>query len=134
MAKIVTARLVLGAFVASVVLIALAARPAHACDATFTFKLCNPERTSTGTSLYKAIQAVISDLAAETPFHSYDYKKSQVSGGVTAWEHASCRYGLFDCSACLQQVGKLILSSCGNAVGARYQVSDCFMEYENTSF
>lgn len=51
MAKIVTAKLVLVAFVASVVLIALAARPAHACDATFTFRLCNTEKPTTAGNL-----------------------------------------------------------------------------------
>jgi hypothetical protein len=99
---------------------------------TFFFSIIKC-RTSYEPTVYKAIQSVISDSEAHTPYHGYNYKNNHVSGGVTTWGRASRRYGLSDCSACLQQVGKLIYSSCGNAVGARYQVSDCFMEYENTS-
>lgn len=109
--------------------------------ATFTFRLCNTEKTTTEPPCIRPIEADISNLfsgAHPVPYiATYDYKNSHVSGGVTAWTgdvRPIRRYGLSDCSACLQQVGKLIYSSCGNAVGARYQVSDCFMEYENTSF
>lgn len=51
MAKIVTARLVLATFVASVVLIALAAHPAHACDTNIDIQGLQPGENQHGNLL-----------------------------------------------------------------------------------
>lgn len=122
-------------FTALVVLLALLApAPTHAYDGTFVFYACNTQKTSQNTSLYNAIVATIADLEQQTPYFSYDYKNSESSSGVTAYGRGTCKYALSDCTACLTSVGKVILSTCGNAVGARYQVTDCFIEYENYKF
>lgn len=107
---------------------------AQAYDATFQFAACNTQKTTTNSALYKAIGLVLSDLAQQTPYNGYDYKDSETSGGVTAWGRATCRYGLSDCTACLKYIGKQVLPACSDAVGARYQVTDCFIEYEDYSF
>ena len=124
----------MAALVASVALLALVPAPTHAYDGTFVFWACNTQKTTKGTSTYKAITAVISDLEQQTPYYSYDYKNKEKNDGVTVYGRGTCRYGLSDCTACLQNVGTLILSTCEDAVGARYQVTDCFMEYENYAF
>lgn len=107
---------------------------AQAYDGTFQFAACNTQKTTANSALYKAIGLVMSDLAQETPYNGYDYKNSETSGGVTAWGRATCKYGLSDCTACLKYISTKILPACSNAVGARYQVTDCFLEYENYSF
>jgi len=125
MAKLITALLIFTVFLVA---------SAHAYDGTFQFSACNTQKTTTKTALYKAIKLVLSDLAQETPYNGYDYKDSETSGGVTAWGRATCRYGLSDCTACLKYIGKQVLTACSDAVGARYQVTDCFIEYEDYSF
>jgi hypothetical protein len=125
MAKLITTLLIFTVFLVA---------SAQAYDATFIDALCNTQKTTTTSALYKAIGLVLSDLAQQTPYYSYDYKDSETSGGVTAWGRATCRYGLSDCNACLKYIGTQILPVCGNAIGARYQATDCFIEYENYSF
>lgn len=123
------------AFTALVVFFALVApAPTHAYDGTFVFYACNTQKTSPGTSLYNAIVATIGNLEQQTPYYSYDYKNAESDSGVSAYGRGTCKYALSDCSACLTSVGKLILSVCDNAVGARYQVTDCFIQYESTAF
>lgn len=112
----------------------LAPAPTHAYDGTFVFYACNTQKTSPGTPLYNAIVATIGDLEQQTPYYSYDYKNAESSSGVSAYGRGTCKYALSDCNACLTSVGKVILSTCGNAVGARYQVTDCFIQYESTAF
>lgn len=120
--------------VALVALLAFVPAPTHAYDGTFVFWACNTQKTTNRTSIYKAITAVISDLEQQTPYYSYDYKNKVKNDNVTVYGRGTCRYGLSDCTACLQDVGTLILSTCDDAVGARYQVTDCFMEYEKYAF
>lgn len=135
MAKTAHFTMTAAALVASVVaLLAFAPAPTHAYDGTFVFWACNTQKTTNATSLYKAITAVIADLEQQTPYYSYDYKNKVKKDGVTVYGRGTCRYGLSDCTACLQDVGTLILSTCDDAVGARYQVTDCFMEYEKYAF
>ena len=104
---------------------------AQAYDGTYLDAYCNTQKTTTNSALYKAIGLVMSDLAQQTPYFSYDYKNSKTSGGVTAWGRGTCRYALSDCKACLTYISTKILPACGNAIGARYQTTDCFIEYES---
>jgi hypothetical protein len=125
MAKLITALLIFTVFLVA---------SAHAYDGTFVFSACNTQKTTSNSALYKAIGLVLSDLAQQTPYNGYDYNDSETSRGVTAWGRATCQYGLSDCTACLNYIGTQILTACSDAVGARYQVTDCFIEYENYSF
>ena len=125
MAKLITTLIIFTVFLVA---------SAQAYDATFIDAYCNTQKTTTKSALYKAIGLVLSDLAQQTPYYSYDYKDSETSGGVTVWGRGTCRYALSDCKACLDYIGTQILPVCGNAIGARYQTTDCFIEYESYSF
>lgn len=112
----------------------LAPAPTHAYDGTFVFYACNTQKTSQGSALYNATVATIANLEQQTQYYSYDYKNSESNSGVSSYGRGTCKYALSDCNACLTSVGKLILPTCDNAVGARYQVTDCFIMYESTPF
>ena len=115
-----------------VALVVVAVAPAaQAFDGSFKFSACNLSTSKAGSPFEKAAVAVLANLASETPFNSYDYLNNQVNSGSTAFGRGSCRYGLADCTACLQEAGKQIRTACPHAVGARLQIGDCFIQYES---
>lgn len=137
MAKIAGAgNVVAVAFVASLMCVALIGHPAQAYNGTFVSQVCNSQTTTVGSDLYNAIQAVIADLAQETPFNGFDYKNSKTNGSATAYGHGTCTSTLAasDCTACITFAGGQVQTNCNYTVGARYKVTDCFLEFEDYSF
>jgi hypothetical protein len=137
MAKIAAAgNVVAVALVASLMCVALIGRPAQAYDGTFVSQACNTQKTTVGSDLYNAIQAVIADLAQETPYNGYDYKDSKASGSATAYGRGTCTSTLAvsDCTACINYAGGQVQTNCDYPVGARYKVVDCYVEFEDYSF
>lgn len=137
MAKIAAGNMVVVTLVAGLIsCLVFIARPAQAYDGTFVSQACNTEKTTVGSDLYNAIQAVIADLAQETPYNGYDYKDSKTSGSATAYGRGTCTSTLAvsDCTDCINYAGGKVQTNCDYPIGARYKVTDCYVEFENYSF
>ena len=117
--------------VVALMVVAIAPAAQAAFDGSFKFSACNLSKSKAGSPFEKAVVAVLANLASETPFNSYDYLNNQANSGSTAFGRGSCRYGLADCTACLEAAGKQIRTACPHAVGARLQIGDCFIQYES---
>jgi hypothetical protein len=115
----------------ALVAVAMIAPAAQAFNGGFRFSNCNQATSTVGSPFEVAVGAVLANLASQTPFNSYDYLDTQVVTGQTAFGRASCRYGLADCTACLVAAGTQIRTRCPRAMGARLQLADCFIEFEN---
>jgi len=104
-------------------------------NTNFVSSACNTQKIPSGSSFYSTLGSLLVDLEGNTAFSGYDYKASQ-AGSPTAYGRGVCNQGISqsDCTACLKNLGGRIWNICGNAIGARVQLTDCFIEYEQYSF
>ena len=81
-------------------------------NTNFVSSACNTQKIPRGNPFFNNLGALLADLKQNTAFSGYDYKASRAgSGGApTAW------------------------GICSNAIGARVQLTDCFIRYEQYSF
>jgi len=96
---------------------------------------CNGQKIPSGSSFYSTLGSLLVDLEGNTAFSGYDYKASR-AGSPTAYGRGVCKQGISqsDCTACLKNLGGRIWNICGYAIGARVQLGDCFIRYEQYSF
>lgn len=104
----------------------------------FVSSACNTQKIPRGNAFFNNLGALLADLKQNTAFSGYDYKASRAgSGGApTAYGQANCKQSLSqsDCTACLSNLVGRIWGICSNAIGARVQLTDCFIRYEQYSF
>jgi len=111
---------------------------AQAANTNFVSSACNTQKIPSGNPFFNNLGAVLADLKQNTAASGYDYRASRAgSGGApTAYGRAICKQSVSqsDCSACLSNLVGSIWGICGNAIGARVQLVDCFIQYEQHSF
>jgi hypothetical protein len=126
-----------GFALAAVVLVLLVANAAGV-NTDFVSSACNTQKIPSGNPFFNNLGALLADLEQNTAFSGYDYKASSPgSGGApTAYGQATCTQSISqsDCNACLSNLGGRIWGICNNAIGARVQLTDCFIRYEQDSF
>ena len=107
-------------------------------NTNFVSSACNTQKIPRGNPFFNNLGALLADLKQNTAFSGYDYKASRAgSGGApTAYGQANCKQSLSqsDCTACLSNLVGRIWGICSNAIGARVQLTDCFIRYEQYSF
>eukprot|EP01018_Ginkgo_biloba_P023482 Gb_21398 [translate_table: standard] len=110
----------------------------EAANTNFVSSACNTQKIPSGSPFNRNLRAMLADLKQNTAFSGYDYKTSRAgSGGApTAYGRAICKQSISqsDCTACLSNLVSRIFSICNNAIGARVQLVDCFIQYEQRSF
>nr|Q40849.1 RecName: Full=Antifungal protein ginkbilobin-like protein 1; AltName: Full=Embryo-abundant protein 24; Flags: Precursor [Picea glauca]AAB01559.1 embryo-abundant protein [Picea glauca] len=111
---------------------------AAAPNTNFVSSACNTQKIPSGNPFFTNLRAMLADLKQNTAFSGFDYKTSRAgSGGApTAYGRAICKSSISqsDCSACLSNLVGRIWGICSNAIGARVQLTDCFIQYEQHSF
>ena len=123
-------------FALAVMVVALVVGSAvGAPNTNFVSSACNTQKIPSGSSFYSTLGSLLVDLEGNTAFSGYDYKASS-SGSPTAYGRGVCNQGISqsDCTTCLKNLGGRIWNICGNAIGARVQLTDCFIRYEQYSF
>nr|D5A8I3.1 RecName: Full=Antifungal protein ginkbilobin-like protein 2; Flags: Precursor [Picea sitchensis]ADE75852.1 unknown [Picea sitchensis] len=125
------------ALLAAVVIVVMGGA-AEAANTKFVSASCNTEKIARGSPFFNNLRDAIEDLRQNTAYIGYDYKTSHVgSGGApTAYGRAICKQSISqsNCTSCLSNVATRIYGICGNAIGARVQLTDCYMQYEQRSF
>ena len=96
---------------------------------------CNGQKIPSGSSFYSTLGSLLIDLEGNTAFSGYDYKASRACS-PTAYGRGVCKQGISqsDCTACLKNLGGRIWNIFGYAIGARVQLGDCFIRYEQYIF
>ncbi len=121
-----------------VVLVLVVGSAAGAPNTNFVSSACNTQKIPKGNPFFNNLGALLADLKQNTAFSGYDYKASRAgSGGApTAYGQGICNQSISepDCTACLSNLVSRIWDICGNAIGARVQLTDCFIRYEQYSF
>ena len=112
---------------------------AEATDYTkFVSASCNTQKIPRGSPFLNNLRDMIEDMRQNTAYSGYDYKTSRVGtgGAPTAFGRAICKQSISqsDCTSCVSDVGNRIYSICNNAVGARVQLTDCYLQYEQHNF
>jgi len=111
---------------------------AEAADTKFVSAACNTEKIPRGSPFYDNLKDMLEDLKQNTAYSGFDYKTSRSgSGGApTAYGRAICKQSISqsDCTSCLSKVSDRIYSICNNAIGARVQLTDCYLQYEQRKF
>nr|A9NQT1.1 RecName: Full=Antifungal protein ginkbilobin-like protein 1; Flags: Precursor [Picea sitchensis]ABK22992.1 unknown [Picea sitchensis] len=126
-----------GFALAVMVLAVLVASAAGAPNTNFVSSACNTKKIPSGNPFFNNLGALLVNLEKNTAFSGYDYKASRAgSGGApTAYGRGVCKQSISqsDCTACLTNLGGRIWGICKNAIGARVQLTDCFIRYEQYS-
>jgi hypothetical protein len=126
-----------GFALAVMVLAVLVASAAGAPNTNFVSSACNTHKIPSGNPFFNTLGALLVDLEKNTAFSGFDYKASRAgSGGApTAYGRGVCKQSISqsDCTACLTNLGDRIWGICHNAIGARVQLTDCFIRYEQYS-
>ena len=121
-----------------VVLVLVVGTASGTPNTKFVSSACNTQKIPRGNAFFNNLGALLADLKQNTAFSGYDYKASRAgSGGApTAYGQANCKQSLSqsDCTACLSNLVGRIWGICSNAIGARVQLTDCFIRYEQYSF
>jgi len=104
-------------------------------NTNFVSSVCNGQKIPSGSSFYSTLGSLLVDLERNTALSGYDYKASR-AGSPTAYGRGVCKQGISesDCTACLQNLGGRIWNLCAYAIGARVQLTDCFIRYEQYGF
>ena len=101
----------------------------------FVSSACNTQKIQSGSPFFSTLASLLKDLEENTAFSGYDYKASR-AGSPSAYGRGICNQEISqsDCTACLKNLGGRIRNICDNAIGARVQLTDCYMQYEQYSF
>ena len=120
-----------GFALAVMVLAVLVASAAGAPNTNFVSSACNTQKIPSGNPFFNNLGALLVDLEKNTAFSGYDYKASR-AGTPTAYGRGICKQSISqsDCTACLTNLGDRIWGIFHNAIGARVQLTDCFIRYE----
>jgi len=126
-----------GFALAVMVLAVLLASAAGAPNTNLESSACNGNKIPSGNPFFNNLGALLVDLEKNTAFSGYDYKASRAgsSGAPTAYGRGICKQSISqsDCTACVTYLGNRIWGICKNAIGARVQLTDCFIRYEQYS-
>ena len=117
---------------------AAAAAEEEPADTKFVSASCNTKKIPRGSPFYDNLRDMLEDIKQNTAYNGYDYESQREGseGAPTAYGRAICKQSVsqYDCTSCLSNVSDRIYGICNNAIGARVQLTDCYLRYEQHKF
>ncbi|KAL3725230.1 hypothetical protein ACJRO7_030270 [Eucalyptus globulus] len=102
-----------------------------------TLRACNTATYQNGDAFIVSLAWLLLMLEQRTPYYlNYDYYTMSPYQEAVAYGHATCRHVLSfeDCSACLYYAIRHVVEDCPMSFGARLELQDCKVRYEQYSF
>ncbi|XP_047981744.1 antifungal protein ginkbilobin-like protein [Salvia hispanica] len=99
--------------------------------------LCNSGTYSRGDPFTASLAHVLAELEASTPSRrGYDLRNISPYPNAFAYGHAACNGTLAtsDCASCLAAAKSAMLAGCDARIGARGELFDCLVRYEQYPF
>ncbi|KAK3415359.1 hypothetical protein EUGRSUZ_H00898 [Eucalyptus grandis] len=106
-------------------------------DTSETFLACNLATYQLNDHFSFSLMTLLSHLEQGTPYQpNYDYYTTSLYQEAVAYGHATCNPALSydDCSTCLNYAHGHVLDECYLSIGARLDLQDCKVRYEQYSF
>ncbi|KAL3725215.1 hypothetical protein ACJRO7_030256 [Eucalyptus globulus] len=106
-------------------------------DTSETFRACNLATYQNSDAFASNLTWLLSILESWGPDEiNYDLYVMSPNQEAVAYGHAACNLvlSLDDCSLCLSYANRQVLAECPMSIGARLELQDCKVRYEQYSF